>query len=88
MAYYHSCDVEDLKRIKASGHLRAPVFVYSGSATSYNPARDCVLTLNLRGFQLRKDPHPYATEGYFVIDRNIPASRIVNVKYYWGTEND
>ena len=84
--FFHSADLKDLKVIKSSGVLKAPLFVYKEDAVPYNPARDSVIELDLSGYKLRKDPHPYASEEYYIVDRDVPVSRITNIEYYWGIE--
>ncbi len=76
--YYHNTSLDSLGRIKSSGYLQPPVFV---TEEGYSPVfiSDLTLKLDLRGFQLRKDPHPGVGKGHYYVGRKIPVSRILDI---------
>lgn len=84
--YYHLTSRDGYTRALQAGHLKSPVYVSRTLERSqeyvgfwgYNPP--VFLTLDLRGFRLRKDPNDWEDKGDYVVDSDIPVSRIVDVR--------
>lgn len=79
--YYHTTSLDNLRRIVSTGYIKAPVFVTGKAIATFGGSNDVTLELDLRGFRLSKDPHPWAIEGYYFVKKDIPKSRIVDANY-------